>query len=281
MSGPIAVTGSTGVLGGLVARDLADRGIAQRLLVRTPTEAPQLPNSTVHRSSYSDGTGPVEALGGVDVLFMVSASESEDRLAQHRAFVDSAAASGVRHIVYTSFAAAAPDATFTLARDHYATEERIKASGVDWTFLRDGFYIDFMEAMVGDDGVIRGPAGDGRASIVARADIARTATAVLQSPGDHLGRTYDLTGPEALTLSEVAATIARVRGREVSFHDESVEEAYRSREKYGAPDWQVDAWVSTYTAIASDVMADVSGDIEAVTGTAPMSLETYLRSTPR
>jgi NAD(P)H dehydrogenase (quinone) len=215
------------------------------------------------------------------VLFMVSASESEDRLAQHRAFVDSAAASGVRHIVYTSFAAAAPDATFTLARDHYATEEHIKASGVDWTFLRDGFYIDFMEAMVGDDGVMRGPAGDGRASIVARADIARTATAVLLNPAAHVGRTYDLTGPEALTLSEVAATIARVRGRKISFHDESVEEAYRSREKYGAPDWQVDAWVSTYTAIASDVMADVSGDIEAVTGTAPMSFETYLRSTPR
>ncbi|WP_139415361.1 SDR family oxidoreductase [Agromyces laixinhei] len=277
---PIAVTGATGVLGGYVASDLAERGVAQRLLVRTPTKAPQLPDSTVHQFSYSDQAAATAALDGVDVLFMVSASESAARLDQHRSFIDAAAAAGEKHIVYTSFAAAAPDATFTLARDHYVTEEYIKASGMDWTFLRDGFYIDFMEALVGDDGVIRGPAGKGRASIVARADVARTAAAVLLDPAPHAGRTYDLTGPEALTLDQVADTISRVRGRTVTFHDESINEAYQSRAGFGAPQWQVDAWVTTYTAIASNIMAPVSGDIETITGTAPMNLETYLRGNP-
>ncbi|GAB3707383.1 SDR family oxidoreductase [Mariniluteicoccus flavus] len=277
MSIPIAVTGSTGVLGGLVARDLAERGVPQRLLVRTLAKAPQLPHCTVHPFSYSDVAASKLALDGIDVLFMVSASESAERLDQHRSFVDAAAAAGVKHVVYTSFAAAAPDAVFTLARDHFVTEEYIKASGMAWTFLRDQFYIDFMEALVGDDDVIRGPGGDGRAAIVARADVARTATAVLVDPAPHEGRTYDLTGPEALTLEEVAATISRVRGREVTFHDETLEEAYRSRAGFGAPDWQVDAWVSTYTAIASNVMAQVSGDVEAITGKAPMSLDEYLR----
>jgi NAD(P)H dehydrogenase (quinone) len=145
---PIAVTGSTGVLGGLVAQDLAARGIPQRLLVRTPAKAPQHPRSTVHRFSYTDQAAARAALEGVDTLFMVSGAESADRVDQHRSFIDAAAAAGVQHLVYTSFAAAAPDAVFTLARDHHATEEHIRASGMRWTFLRNGFYLDIMEALV-------------------------------------------------------------------------------------------------------------------------------------
>ncbi|KQQ08213.1 SDR family oxidoreductase [Rathayibacter sp. Leaf296] len=277
----LAVTGVTGVLGGSVARAHAADGVAQRLLARTPAKAPRLSGSTVHPFSYSDRPASIEALTGVETLFMVSASESADRLDQHRTFVDAAAAAGVRHIVYTSFIAAAPDAVFTLARDHGATEEHIRASGMAWTFLRDSFYIDFMEALVGEDGVIRGPGGGGRVAIVTRADVARTAVAVLRDPSAHAGRTYDLTGPEALSFAEIAATIARVRGREVSFHDESLEEAYASRAVYGAPDWQVDAWVSTYTAVASGGMAAVSDAVETVTGAAPQSLEAFLASTAR
>lgn len=277
----IAVTGSTGVLGGLVAGDLAERGVSQRLLVRDVARAPKLPRTSVHRFSYTDVAATGVALDGVQTLFMVSASESADRLDQHRTFIDAAARPGVDHVIYTSFAAAAPDATFTLARDHYATEEHIKQSGMRWTFLRDSFYLDFMEALIGEDGVIRGPGGNGRAAFVARSDIARAAATVLADPAPHIGKTYDLTGPEALTLAEVAETISNVRGRGVTYHNETIEEAYRSRAGYGAPDWQLDAWVSTYTAIGSNIMAPVSPAIETITGTAPITLETYLRRNPR
>jgi uncharacterized protein YbjT (DUF2867 family) len=95
-------------------------------------------------------------------------------------------------------------------------------------------------------------------------------------PTPHAGRTYDITGREALTMAEVAGVISRVRGRRVTFHDESIEEAYASRARYGAPAWQVDAWVSTYTAIASGDMAAVSGDVERITGRTPITLEEYL-----
>src|SRR5690625_1208221 len=277
---PIAATVATGALGGHVARNLAERGISQRLLVRNPARAPQLPHTTVHRFSYSDRAASMSALGGVSTLFMVSASESADRLDQHRSFIDAAAAAGVDHVVYTSFVAAAPDATFTLAHDHYSTEEHIRASGMTWTFLRDSFYLDFMEALVGGDGVIRGPAGEGRVAIVARADIARTAATILIDPGRHAERTYDRTGPEALTLDELATTIGRVRGQTVTFHNESVAEAYRSRATFNAPPWQLDAWVTTYAAIATGVLEPVSDDIETLTGTGPMSLDTFLRRHP-
>lgn len=229
--------------------------------------------------SYNDQTAVNDALIGVEILFMVSASESADRLDQHRTFVDAAVAAGVQHVVYTSFVAAAPDAIFTLARDHYLTEEHIKASGMAWTFLRDSFYIDFMEALVGDDDVIRGPAGEGSCAIVARADVARTAAAVLSNPSHHRSRTYDLTGPEALSLAQVADVISRVRGRSVTYQDETINEAYASRAVFNAPAWQLDAWVSTYTAIASGIMAATSDAIHAITGTAPRSLEEHLLQT--
>jgi len=277
----IAVTGATGHIGGLVAAHLDTAGRAQRLLVRDPA-SPRLPQlgsvTEVARIDYANQDLSQAALQGVEVLFMVSAHESPTRTAEHAAFIDAAAAAGVRHVVYTSFAAAAPDATFTLARDHYATEELLSASGMAWTFLRDTFYIDFMEQLVGTDGVIRGPAGSGRCAIVARADVARVAATVLLDPDAHAGNTYDLTGPQALSLADVARIINDVRGRTVTFHDETIEEAYASRAPYGAPPWQLDAWVSTYTAIASNVMADPTDAVEKIGGTPPASLEDFLRN---
>lgn len=266
MTPSIAVTGSTGAVGGAVAALLADSRTSLRLLVRDVGRAPAIPNSAVAQCSYDDVDASIRALRGVDVLFMVSGAESATRLDEHRTFVDAAAAAGVGHVVYTSFFGAATDATFTLARDHFHTEQYIAASGMGHTFLRDNFYADVMEFFVGEDGVIRGPAGYGRVSLVARADVARVAAAVLTDPASHVDASYDLTGPEALTMAEVAAVIAEVRGRAVTFHDETLEEAYASRAQWNAPDWQNDAWVSTYTAIASGELSRVSDDVERVTG---------------
>ena len=102
------------------------------------------------------------------------------------------------------------------------------------------------------------------------------ATAVLLDPSSHERRTYDLTGPEAITVAEAAATMTRVFGREYTFHDETLEEAYASRASYGAPDWLVDAWVSTYTAIASGELSGVTDDVERLTGRTPLSLADVL-----
>jgi len=203
---------------------------------------------------------------------MVSAAESADRQGEHRTFIDAAAAAGVQHIVYTSFAGAAPDATFTLGRDHWHTEEHIRASGMRFTFLRDNFYLDFVPHFAGEDGVIRGPAGDGRAAMVARADVARSAVTVLRAPEEHAGAAYAITGGEAITLTEAAAVLSEARGTPVTFHDETIPEAYASRRRWPAPDWQYDAWVSTYTAIASGEVATVSGDVERLTGRRPLTL---------
>jgi uncharacterized protein YbjT (DUF2867 family) len=274
----LAVTGSTGAVGGRVARALAGQGVAQRLLVRTPDKAPQLDGAVVLQCSYADRAAALDALRGATTLFMVSGAEAADRLDQHKRFVDAAAEAGVQHVVYTSFHGAAPDCTFTLGRDHHATEEHVRASGMSWTFLRDNFYLDVFPYFVGDDGVLRGPGGNGRVAAVAREDVARVALAVLAEPDAHRGATYDLTGPEALTLREVADTISRVTGRAVTYHDETLEEAYESRRPWNAPGWQNDAWVSTYTAIANGELDTVTDDVERLTGRRPVDLEQLLRA---
>ncbi|WP_314196004.1 SDR family oxidoreductase [uncultured Arthrobacter sp.] len=273
----LAVTGATGVLGGMVARQLSDAGFSQRLLVRDPRRAPDLKDARAVAVSYGDPALSRPALEGAKVLFMVSAAEAEDRLQQHYAFVDAAADAGVQHVVYTSFFGAAPDCTFTLGRDHYATEERIRASGMGFTFLRDNFYLDFLPMLAGEDGVIRGPAGDGVMAAVAREDIARSAVAVLRDQAVHAGATYDLTGPEDISLAHAAEVLTRATGRAVTYHHETVDEAFASRASYGAPDWQVEAWVSTYTAIAAGELAGATSDVHGLTGQDPMALEDLVK----
>jgi NAD(P)H dehydrogenase (quinone) len=280
--GGLVVTGATGGLGGRVARRLAARGVRQRLVVRDPGRAPPLDGAevAVAAAGYDDRDGLRRAFEGMGTLFMVSASEDPDRMRLHRNVVEAAVDAGVERVVYTSFYGAALDCTFTFGRDHWHTEELIRGSGLRHTFLRDNLYIDFLPLMVGPDGVIRGPAGDGRVAAVARDDIAAVAVAVLLADGGGHDGSYDMTGPEALTMEEVAAELSRASGRAVGYHNETLEEAYASRASYGAPDWEVAGWVTTYVAIANGDLEAVSGDVDAVAGHPPVRLAEFLRANP-
>ncbi|ADB31515.1 NmrA family protein [Kribbella flavida DSM 17836] len=275
-AGLIGVTGATGQLGGRVARLLADGGVRQRLVVRDPARAPELPDAEVAQAAYGDHAALLDALDGVHTLLLLSATESADRVSLHTATIDAAVAAGVRHIVYTSFAGAAPNATFTFARDHWHTEQHLRAAGVDFTFLRDNLYLDFVPGFVGEDDAIRGPAGDGRVAAVLRDDVAAAAARVLREPTAHAGATYDLTGPTAFTLTEAAAALSEVWGRTIRYEPETLDEAYRSRERYGAPAWEVAGWVTSYAAIAGGELATVSTAVEDLTGRPPTGLHDYL-----
>ncbi|WP_344774230.1 NAD(P)H-binding protein [Nocardioides panacisoli] len=280
----LAITGATGAIGGRVARQLAH--LDPVLVVRDASRAPDL-GCEVRAASYGDRAAADAALAGAKTLLLVSAAESATRREEHRTMIEAAADAGVRHLVYTSFAGAAPDATFTLGRDHWDAEQAIRAAaertGLGYTLLRDSFYADVLPEFADPMGVIRGPAGTGRVAAVARADVADAAVAVLTAPEAHAAATYLLTGPEALTLEEAAARAGAVLGRSLRYEEETVEEAYASRRAAypGAADWQLDAWVSTYTAIAEGSVADVTTDVERLTGHPARTLEQALGALSR
>ncbi|MFJ8748198.1 SDR family oxidoreductase [Streptomyces sp. NPDC102441] len=278
----VAVTGASGSVGGRVAARLARTGVPVRLLGRDPSRLPRLPGTVAApAAAYGDGEAMHRALDGAHTLFLVSAHESADRVTEHITAVDAALAAGVERIVYVSFLGASPDATFTFARDHWHTEAHIRMTGVRHTFLRDGWYLAGIPAMTGADGVLRGPGGDGRVSAVSHDDIADSASAVLLDEGTtHDGATYDLTGPEAFTLAEAAGELSRRTGRAIRYVAETREEAYASRAHYGAEDWEVAGWVTSYEAIAAGELAKVSDAVPTLTGRPAQNLAAYLQAHP-
>lgn len=276
----IAIGGATGEIGGRVARLLAERGEAQRLIVRDASRAPQLPGATPAQvGGYEDAGGMTAALDGIDTFLLVPGHETTDRVNAHRVAIDAAVQAGVRRVVQLSFVGAAEDAVFTYARHHWATEQDLKASGLGWTIAHMNFYLDVLPQFVLPSGDLAGPAGDGRVAAVARDDVAAAVAELLATDG-HDGRTYELTGPEALTLSEVAVTMARQSGRTITYLRETVDEAYASRAHFEATDVEREGWVTTYTAIAAGELAAVSGDVESLTGRAPQSLAAWLAAHP-
>jgi NAD(P)H dehydrogenase (quinone) len=307
----LAVTGATGQVGGRVAARLTKMGLMPRLIVRDASRAPALYGAeVVEASSYGDAVAMRRALLGVDTLFLVSARDrfgvnhmsaknnarppQYDRLDQHRTAIDSAAAAGVQRIVYLSVVKAAPDAVFILAHDHFHTEQYIRASGMHFTFLRTSLYADNVPQYVSADDGIRAPAGDGRTAWVTRDDIADVAAAALTGTG-HEGQTYDVTGPEALTMMETAERLSAVVKRRIRYQPQTPEEARATRSTsrmaqfeaercmltgQGLDDYEVDVFVTHFCQIAAGDLADVSGTVPDLTGHPAQSLADYLELHP-
>lgn len=273
----IGITGVTGKLGSYVA-DLVDKkGIASIHLARSPERAKVYASAEIRQMVYANTPEVVEALKGIDVLLMVSARENPERVKEHKSFLDAAKLAGVQHIVYTSFYGADEKATFTLSRDHAQTEAYIKDLGFTYTFLRDNFYLDLFIDIALDNGEIRGPAGSGLVSAVARKDTSRFAAEILSQAKKWENQTLNLTGPEDLSMEEITTLLSRATKQTITYVDESVEEAYESRKKWPAETWEYDAWVSTYTAIKVGEQAGVSTDVEKVLGHPASSLLDILR----
>jgi NAD(P)H dehydrogenase (quinone) len=272
----IAVTEASGELGSRVARYLGERGVRQRLVVRHPEMAPEA-GADVAVASFEDHDALRAALEGVTTVFLVSGHEDPGRIELHRNAVAVIAEAEVQRVVYTSFMGAAPHATFICARDNALTEMAIRDAGLHLTVLRNSLYADIVPEFVGEDDVIRGPAGRGRVAWVAREDVARLATAVLLDPS-HADQIYDVSGPVAIDLYETARLLSQVTGRDIAYQPETVEEARASRT--GAQEWQIDSWVGSYAAIATGEVSVTSHTVEHVTGRRPWTFEEFLNAEP-
>ena len=273
----IGVTGVTRKLGGQVAKVLSQKGLKAVHIARSPERAIKYDNAEIRKASYENSEESRKALEGIKTLLMVSAKENPKRVEEHHDFIDVAKIAGVEHIVYISFYNNKKDATFTLSRDHYQTEKYIKEQGLKYTFLRDNFYIDFFLDLCFEYGEIRGPAGDGLVSAVARRDAADIVVAVMLNVQEYENKVLNLTGPRDLSMKDIAEVVGEKLGKEIFYINESVEEAYESRKVWEAEQWQYDSWVSTYTAIAKGEQSGVSLDIEKILNRPATSLEDLVK----
>lgn len=220
----IIVTGATGQLGRLVIAGLLKTTPAAQIVaaVRDVAKAADLAAQgvQVRRADYNDAASLDGAFVGATKVLLISSSEVGQRVPQHRAVIDAAARAKVGLFVYTSVLRA-DTSQLGLASEHRETEALIRASGLAYSLLRNGWYVENYTAGLGGalaHGALAGAAGEGRIAAAARADYADAAVAVLSSAGP-VEQVYELAGDTAFTLADLAAELSRQSGKQVPFHN--------------------------------------------------------------
>jgi uncharacterized protein YbjT (DUF2867 family) len=275
----ILITGATGKIGNRVA-EILKQNHALRLMSRHPEKIIDFRMAEKAKGDYSDIPSLEAAFHDIHTAFIVSGyAPAGERALLHKNAIQAAVKAGVQQVVYLSFQGAAPDSKFPMSRDHFQTEEYIKESGLTYTLLRDNFYMDLIPEMFGEKRLLRGPGGQGKVAWVSREDVSQSVAAVLADPVRWPG-TYDLTGPEALSLAQTAQRLSELFRENYIYEEEAVEDGIQWRSRLGAPDWEVATWIGSYQAIAAGEMAKVSNAVMEITGRKPFTLETYFTQFP-
>lgn len=276
----ILVTGATGQLGSIVAKNLNEAGTQIRLLVRNKNKVTDFDNAEVVEGDYTDHASLRLAFKGVERAFIVSIHERPmERAKLHRNAFDAAAEAGVRFVVYTSFQGLAENATFSMARDHYLSEQYLEASGLTYAALRNSFYMESAHEQVRADGILASPSGDGKVAWVCREDIAQVAAHLLLNPPQE-SEAFDVTGPEAPKFSELAHLLSGLSGKRVTFQEESYEQGLAWRKEFDLVDWDLDAWMSSVMAMGRGENARISNTVERFLGRKPCSLREFYSRNP-
>ncbi len=219
----LLVTGASGQLGRLVIEDLLKTVPAGRITaaMRDPAAGAALTAQDIKvvAADYSQPETLDAALAGIDRVLLISSNALGERVAQHRNVIAAARRAGVKLVAYTSVLHADSSA-LGLAEEHRQTEAALRASGVPFVLLRNGWYTENYAASIPAalaHNAMLGSAGDGRISSAARADYAAAAAAVLTSTEDQAGRTYELAGDSAYTLAQFAAEVSKQAGTPVAY----------------------------------------------------------------
>jgi NAD(P)H dehydrogenase (quinone) len=217
----LIVTGAAGRLGRRTAELVLETRAPDRLILvtRDPDAIADLSlqGADVRFGDFDRPESLPEAFAGGERMLLISATELERRVAQHRAAILAAVAAGVGHVIYTSGLSPAPPNPAAVAASHHATEQALLASGLAWTVLRNSLYAEYQVAEAAAaiaTGTLVHNRGEGRVAYVSREDCAAAAAAVLLASG-HESRAYDVTGPESFGAADLAALYGRLGGRSV------------------------------------------------------------------
>lgn len=277
----ILITGATGTTGREVVSELRRLGAASvRALVRDSSRS-----AFIREAGFETVEGDFDrpetldaALEGVETALLLT-PPSPHTYTHQRDFVEASKRAGVRRVVKVSAVGADAAAPEGFGKWHGQAEEFLKASGLGWTILRPNF---FMQNLLGQahsiatQGTIYQPGGDARASLVDARDIASVAARTLTGEG-HEGKTYTLTGPEALSYADAAAKISEAAGRPVRYVALTPKQFREGSLTQGLPEWLVGALERLNELFASGDAAEVTEDVRRVGGKEPTTFEEFAR----
>lgn len=280
----IVVTGATGHLGRHVLEALLERNVPASGIVAAGRSVDKLADFAakgvrVVSIDYSDPASVAAALKGATRVLLISGSEVGQRVEQHRTVIDAAKAEGVELLAYTSIANADTTAML-LADEHKATEELLRASGVPFVLLRNGWYLEnYTEQLPGTlaQGAIAGSAGDGKVSGATRQDYAQAAAAVLVAE-DQAGKVYELGGDSAFSMAELAAEITAATGKEISYNNMPGGEYAGLLTQVGVPGAFAEILADSDLGIARGDLLVSSGDLQKLIGRPTTSLADAVRA---
>lgn len=273
----VLVVGATGTIGSRVAEDLAQKGHDVVGLVRDASRAGALPAGVRPIEADLDDAAAVDAaLAGVDRVVLIAANTPR-QAAQETAVIDAARRAGVVHLVKLSVGGAAPDAGLALARAHWTAEERLRESGVPFTIVRPGFFMQNLLQYAGwieADGAWRLPMGDAAIAMVHAADVAEVIAAIV--PGAPVGRDVSVTGGAALTMTEAAAILAEAAGRPIAYVDGDPEAYLRAMIAAGNDEQYARDMTALYDGIVrAGYAATVSDDASTILGREPRTFAVF------
>ena len=278
----IAITAANGQLGRLVIQHLTKRVAANNILalVRSPEKASDL-GVAVKAADYSSDAATLQlALTGVDTLLLISGNELGQRVAQHRNMIEAAKLAGVRHLVYTSLLHA-DRSSLNLAPEHFETEQLIKASGLSYTILRNGWYAENYTGNLAPaiaHGALVGSAADGKMSLATRSDYAEAAAIVLANPATHAGLSYELAGDSAPTMSDLAQEISAQTGKTIPYHSLPEHEFAAILLQAGLPEVWANGIAGWDVEAAKGVLFDDSKQLSALLGRPTTPISDYVRA---
>jgi NAD(P)H dehydrogenase (quinone) len=280
----VLVLGATGALGRLLVPELQKAGLPAAGITAAGRNADVLDALAAHgyrtaRVDLDDAGQISVAVTGHDQVVLISGKDPH-RLQQHKAVIDAAKTAGVRHFYYTS-GVRSDDPTFALGADHKATEDYLKDSGLTYTILRNGWYIEnYLTAMqqAANSGVFMAAVGDGKVAPAGRRDFAEALAVVITSSG-HDDRTYSLTSDTDYTYTDLAAAMSEVTGKPVTYQPVSPEQYQGILTGAGLDEGTAAFLAALDQNMGAGIMASTGDDLVRLIGRPTMSLTEGLRQT--
>jgi uncharacterized protein YbjT (DUF2867 family) len=274
------VTGATGSVGAHVVRELRERGVEARAFVRDRERAARMLGDDVELAvgDFGDRGSVERALRGTERLFL-ACGNVPGQVEHERTVIDAAGAAGVQRVVKLSGPRAAVDSALLFERWHGEIERHLLRSGLPYVLLRPSAYMTNLLAFAGtiaQTGKLFAPAGAAAIAYVDPRDVAAVAAVALATDG-HEGKTYALTGPEAITYERIAQALSTATGRGIDYVDIPDEAARQGLREAGLPPFMADTIVDVYASQRAGSMARVSGAVLGLTGRQPRSFAAFAR----